>query len=183
MIAQESKKFLNPANRTISTTFILPMLFDNKDFLYNKYGFINVFIEDINKPWLDNHIFILYNSSGIPTVLEKEFKANKYYYDTKHIVIDNVFYNEYIFTIPPEYKYIIKSFKGTCHNNLITEDKIKILKFWGLSDLKHIKNLLEEDISDCSLVERGEIIPEEDYLESYNEQNSKYFLQKLGFEV
>lgn len=101
---QKSKIYLNPTNRTITTSFILPLMFDNKDILFSKYGFVNAFLEDINRPWLDNHIFILYKTCSISSSIEDDMKKNKYYYDTYQIVIDNQFYNEYVFIIPPEIK-------------------------------------------------------------------------------
>ena len=184
MIAQESKKYLNPTNRTITTSFILPLILENKDVLFNKYGFVNAFLEDVNYPWLDNHIFILYKTSSISDSIEDEMRANKYYYDTKSIKIDNEFYQEYIFIVPPQYKDIISNFKEFSYDILTTEDKIKILKFWDCFDFPHIKQLIEKYQEPVGVIsELKEIIPEEDPVDEYNDTNSKYFLQRLGFNV
>lgn len=182
MIAQESKKYLNPVNKTITTSFILPFIFEKKDILFHKYGFVNAFLEDINKPWLDNHIFILFKTCSISSSIENELKSNKYYYDTKQIVIDNISYDEYIFTIPTEYKKVINSFKTFSYDVLTTEDKIKILKFWDCFDFAHINELLNTNIEYKPLKEK-EIIPEEDPLDEFNDITSKFFLQQIGYEV
>lgn len=180
MIAQESKKYLNPENKTITTIFLLPLLFDNRKILYNKYGFVNAFIEDINRPWLDNHIFVLFKTSSISDSIEKDMRNNKYFYDVKQIVIDNNFYEEYIFIIPPEYKKSLETFKTISYNILTVEDKIKVLKFWGLEDIPYINILLNSN-PEYAEFENDNIVPEEDSVDEFNELNSKIFLQQLGF--
>lgn len=182
MIAQESKKYLNPTNRTITTSFILPLILKNKDVLFNKYGFINAFLEDVNRPWLDNHIFILYKTSSISDSIEDEMRANEYYYDTKSLKINNEFYQEYIFIVPSQYKELIRDFKELSYTNLTTEDKIKILQFWDCFDFPHIKKLIDNESEYVGVIEDlKEIIPEEDALDEYNDKNSEYFLKHLGF--
>lgn len=182
MILAESKHYLNPDNTTFTTTFVLPFILKNKTIITNYYGFINAFVEDINKPWLDNHIFILYKTSSIIPSLEKEFKQNKYYYDTQNIVIDNVFYTKFIFIIPKEYKILIKGLKDNKLTNILPSDKLKILKFWNCLDFKNIEKLLENINSfDNNSIKIPEIIPEEDSIDGFNSENSEYFFQKLGF--
>lgn len=181
MIAQESKIYLNPTNRTITTSFILPFIFEKKDVLFNKYGFINAFLEDINKPWLNNHIFILYESSSISSSIENDMKKNKYYYDTYQIVIDNHFYDEYVFIIPPEIKITVDSFKQFSYNVLSADKKIKILKFWNCFDFEHIYKLLHND-NEFHALEGIETIPEEDPIDEFNQINSEIFFHKLGLD-
>jgi hypothetical protein len=181
MIAQESKIYLNPANRTITTSFILPFIFEKKDILFNKYGFVNAFLEDINKPWLDNHIFILYETCSISSSIEDNMKKNPYYYDTKQIVIDNKYYDEYIFVIPPEIKTIVDAFKQFSYNVLTAENKIKILKFWNCFDFEHVYKLLHDD-NEFHALEGIETIPEEDPIDEFNQINSEIFFHKLGLD-
>lgn len=182
MIAQESKKYLDPKNRTITTMFLLPLILDSKDILFKYYGFINAFIEDINRPWLDNHIFILYKVSSVSNTIQEEFKKNKWYYDTKNIIIDGEYYEEYIFVVKPELKEIVNNFKNYSYNILTTDDKIKILKFWNCFDFDHIYSLLSEDNEPKNLIEdRKEIIPEEDSLDEFNQSNADYFFKRIGF--
>ena len=47
-------------NRTYTTRYILPFLFKDKTYFTDEYDFINAYISDINVPFYDNHIFILY---------------------------------------------------------------------------------------------------------------------------
>lgn len=177
---QKSKIYLNPTNRTITTSFILPLMFDNKDILFSKYGFVNAFLEDINRPWLDNHIFILYKTCSISSSIEDDMKKNKYYYDTYQIVIDNQFYNEYVFIIPPEIKITVDSFKQFSYNVLSAENKMKILKFWNCFDFEHIYKLLHDD-NEFHALEGIETIPEEDPIDEFNQINSEIFFHKLYF--
>ena len=179
MIAQESKIYLNPANKTITTSFILPLIFDNKDVLFSKYGFINAFLEDVNRPWLDNHIFVLYKTCSIASSIKNDMMKNPYYYDTYQVVIDNQFYDEYVFVVPSEHKNTVNGFKEFSYNILTAEDKIKILKFWDCFDFEHIYKLLNND-HEFHALEGIEVIPEEDPIDEFNKINSEIFFHKLG---
>ena len=47
-------------NRTLTTRYILPFLFDSNKLFNDKHKFVNAYVSDINRPYLDSHIFVLF---------------------------------------------------------------------------------------------------------------------------
>ena len=63
-------------------------------------GFIDVFSEDINKPYLDNHIFLLYdltNTSAKAYSRNKKLESSKKLYDKYIITISGNEFIVYVF--------------------------------------------------------------------------------------
>lgn len=125
---------------------MIPLLSENftKTIIDEKAGFIDAFTDDINKPGLDNHIFLMYDICK-PTNKEtfkriKEFKTEgiRGYSYTK----DKKLYYVYAVPIKNQSAY---DYKDTTYPFFTTEDKIQIGKFWGKSDEtlnKHFRNPL-----------------------------------------
>lgn len=154
-------------NKTLSTRYILPFLFEEKELFCDKYCFVNAYIGDINRPYLDNHIFLLFEyNTEVYDKVNNTIKSNKYYFDTKFITIDNILYLEYIFVIPPINAEAIKVIKDGYYTNLSSETKLIIISFWKDYNLSYLSKLLNEPSSDLlsytSLEEAGELIKEED---------------------
>lgn len=153
-------------NRTLTTRYILPFLFDSNKLFNDKYKFVNAYISDINRPHLDSHIFVLFEyDTNIYSSVNNYMKENKYLYDSKLISINGILYQEYIFVIPNEYKNVIQTIKDGFYNDISYEYKEKIILFWKNICLSYLKGLLEtkHDITEYkSLEEKGEIVGEED---------------------
>lgn len=149
-----------------SFKFIIPLL-DKKIKLVDlspNAGFIDVFSSDKNRPYLDNHIFLLY-STDICTKESEEraerFKKLSNLYQTKYIKIKNKIFLMYVFSIVNP---AIKRIK----NNILmlsNEDKMRIIAFWELKDGDINRFMMDSIYLIGNFVER--VIPEEDYSPSY----------------
>ena len=47
-------------NSNYTTEYILPFLFNDKTFFNKEYGFVNAYVNDINRPYLEDKIIILF---------------------------------------------------------------------------------------------------------------------------
>lgn len=151
-------------NRTYTTRYILPFLFKDKTYFADEYDFINAYISDINVPFYDNHVFILfkYNPEEYDHI-ENYMKNNSRYFSRREVFIDGVFYLEYIYIVTPDIKEVINSIKEGLYHALTVDNKSKIIKFWNNLDLSYLRGLLEFMPKKCkTLEEQGEIVPEQD---------------------
>lgn len=153
-------------NKTLTTRYILPFLFNDSEIFKDEYKFINAYIEDINRPYLDNHVMVVfeYDTKNYQKI-DNCILNNPYYCNKYNIYINNVYYIEYVFIIPPIYKKIINIIKDGYFNNIDESLKLKIIDFWKNTDLSYLKDLLHniKDLNDIkSLYERNEKITEED---------------------
>lgn len=149
-----------------SLKFIIPLLDNNLtlDDISNKAGFIGAFTQDINRPYLDHHIFLVY-VVGIATLESKnrfdKFKTLKTISNTKYMNIKGRTYIVYAFPI------INKAIDHIIGNSLMLskDDKMRIICFWQLKD----RDINDFMISSFYLI--GEfkeaVLPEEDYSEPY----------------
>lgn len=147
--------------------FILPLLDDELtiDDLSPKAGFVDAYTDDINRPYLDNHIFLLY----IANLDSKEsynrtmkFKQLKSIYNILDVRIKGVLCKLYTFCITnPAIKYIFKnSFM------LSDSDKTKILKFWKSED-DDINEFFVKNIDTIVHSFNSTSVPEWDYENLY----------------
>lgn len=130
-----------------SFKFILPML--GKGF-YEFGDILSVFVGDLDKPNLNNHIFILYKYDGSKYFAQFEVKLRDHklfetYYDpTKEHVM-------FVFKVPEEYQNEYNLFKEanpSCFGSFSTQYKNHILKFFNeVFDLSLIKKILWRDES------------------------------------
>lgn len=156
-------------NRTLTTRYILPFIFTSSELFSDKYSFVNAYVGDINRPFLDNHIIVLFKYNiKVFNNIDKEIKENPYFCCKYDVFINNEFYLEYVFIIPPEYKYVIKSIINGYFHSIDENHKLHIMSFWNNKDLSYLKDLLKKpkDLLDVkSLYERNEIVTEEDCTE------------------
>ena len=154
-------------NRTLSTRYILPFLFTDKKYFTNKYSFINAYIQDINRPYLEDKIFIVFEyDPKVYSEVNNEMTSNSYYFTKYDLRMNNKYYIEYVFVIPPKHNITIKSIIDGKFNYISAECKINIISFWGNTDLSYLKDLLKNPkdlLNIISLEERNEIITEGDY--------------------
>lgn len=157
-------------NRTLTTRYILPFIFDDSNLFSDKYDFINAYVEDINRPYLDKHIIVLFKyNPKLYDFISKSMRSNPWYTTENDIFIDNEYYLEYVFIEPPENRSIIEVIKSGSFNSLPEENKIQIISFWKNIDLSYLKDLLHKpnDLTGIrSLKDRNEIVTEEDYTDS-----------------
>lgn len=153
-------------NKTITTRYILPFLFENKNIFNDEHSFINAYIEDINRPYIENSIFVLFKyNSNVYDKINKEMESNPYYYDKHDIFVDNEYYNEFIFVIPRDKRDTIDCIKKGFSNALSQENKEHIINFWKDNSLSYLKDLINapKDITQIkTLKERNEIVGIED---------------------
>lgn len=113
---------------------IIPLLDDTitEQDLSKDNGFINVYNEDINRPYLDNHIFLLYRyyNNEKEVARDEKFRKSPCLYNSDIIKINNKLYLLYSFSI------VNKTIRNIMNNSFIIpkEDKIKICKFWNFKD-------------------------------------------------
>ena len=148
-------------NYNNTTKLIVPLLDDNLtlDDVCEDSGFVNAFTEDINKPFYDNHIFLLYKSIDTKKSLDRFQKFNKLetIHNSRYITIDREHY--IVYTFIKRNKNINNILKcGQCFN---PKDALEINNFWKNIDNDLFQRLFvpqyeySKDIKD--------VLPEEDY--------------------
>lgn len=139
---------------------IIPLLHKDltKDDVNPDKGFVDIFSEDINRPYYDNCIFLMYKWDTTETSYfrREKFKSLGIVKNERIICINNTYYVVFTITITnPEIKRILKGLKVSNY-----ADKMRIIKFW---------NFEEGDVntvmftSDVMFNYEHKIIPEEDY--------------------
>lgn len=148
-----------------SLKFIIPLL-DNNITLQDlnlKAGFLGAYTLDINRPYLDNHIFLVY----APICLTKESEARRDKFET----LKTIYKKYYIRIKGQEYLVYVfvtnKTIKNIMYNRLMLsdKDKFRILSFWSFKD-KDINEFLMNPLYQIGEFKES-VIPEEDYRSSY----------------
>lgn len=138
---------------------IIPLVDDGISLsdLSEKEGFENIYLEDINRPYLDNHVFLMYNwSDNKSTKIFYKFKKLKSFYGYKIIYIKSVPHIVYTFTSNSLIKRLIR---GTAV--LRDVNKMRILQFWQFKDVWIASNVTRGTVI-CDPPQ--DVLPEEDYL-------------------
>lgn len=120
---------------SLQDKLIIPLLDDGitAEDLKESKGFVGLYTSDINRPYLDNHVFLLFsldciNSESVERGVK--FSKLKNLYNRKLTRINGKLYDIYAFT---RSNFTIKSILKRSY--IISDDeKIKIFKFWGLND-------------------------------------------------
>lgn len=149
---------------SLQAKMILPFL-DNditKEDVSSDSGFVNMYMYNKNNPELDEHVFLLYEGTNLTEKnadVFSRFNDMKGLYSFKNVRINDHSYRLYTFSLTsPMLKLLFN--KGIPPMHL--EDRVKILKFWNVSD---------EEINKCVLGNRAinvdkTSVPEYDYAES-----------------
>ena len=154
-------KPMESKNYNLTTKLIIPLLDDNitLEDISEESGFVNAFTEDINKPYYDNHIFLLYKSVDTIESLRRFQKFNilETIHNIRYITINKEHYIVYTFVkINKDINNILKC--GQCFN---PKDALEINNFWKDIDNDLFQRLFipqyeySKDIKD--------VLPEEDY--------------------
>lgn len=143
----------------------IPLL--NKDIslsdIQDSSGFVDAFFEDINKPALTNHIFMMYDAKASGTNVGKSwYKLQKLNnrYSTRTVYIKNKPYTVYTFTID-------KTIRNLRDGNIILSNsqKERVLQFWNWKDPWISNNILLGATYDHP---EPSILPEEDYMPEFS---------------
>lgn len=120
--------------------------------------FIDCYLEDKNRPFLDNHIFLMYEwGDKKSTKVFYKFRNIKSFYGYKIIYIGGKSYIIYTFTSN-------KNIKHLRNGNILLGSllKLRILRFWQFTDKWVTFNIMRGTVM-CD--PPSNILPEEDYIE------------------
>lgn len=120
--------------------------------------FVDCYVEDKNRPYLDSHVFLLYKwDENKSSKVFYNFKKIKSFYGYKVIYVNGKSYIVYAFTSNPN----INRMKN---GNIILGDiaKLRILRFWQFTDKWVTFNIMRGTIM-CDPPSGS--VPEEDYIE------------------
>lgn len=171
---------------TYTTDYLLPFLFVDKTIFAKEYGFVNAYIGDINRPYYQDKIFILFRyKPKTYYITRQKMLENRWYFDKKEIHINGELYDEYIFNFPMGFKTPINEIIQGHGYGITCFQKSRILNFWKDLTSKHFIELLRSELEIDygkikSLNELKEWIPEEDYLEEIDVFNLLTIKRKAG---
>lgn len=147
--------FLNNKLVNKATWFLLPMFGNSQvDFTENKkypyivdlYNFVNIYLSDINKPYYDQHIFIVYK---VPNKCTTEYiqQCIKLTKNSNFVKEYNYIYNKetyviFCYKIPDNYYRDYKLILDGKYSEINEVYKKKILKFWDLGIKSRIATIL-----------------------------------------
>lgn len=127
-------------------------------------GFRGVFSYDINRPSLDNHIFLLYSRKTTAFSIDRDarLKSLPSFYSRREVRIKGITFLCYTFVISNPN---IRKIKDNCFGSLTDFEKMRIFKFWNFTD-DDINNFMLHPIDIDVKVEQFEqkVIPEWDYV-------------------
>ena len=143
-----------------SMVFLTPMIANGRrfEFFYgnvinfkNSPFFINCYYKDINKPWLNEHIFLVYKLvlSKDFILLEQQLRRMPHWVTDYSYIQNGCDYVIHVFKIPDEYKNDYLLFKQGLYSQLNNNYKIDILRFWKVSfDSKLCSYLLKTKLTE-----------------------------------
>ena len=161
---------------------IIPLLGEGitMDDIDTKKGFRGMFSYDINRPYLDNHVFLVYSrtTTGFSIERDKRLKALSCFYNRKVIHIKGISFLCYCFVCyKPSIKHILSNKWA-----IPDYEKLKIFKFWNFTDddindyMLHPSDILfSETYEPVVIPEWDKELSEEDalYFEMPTQDNNK----------
>lgn len=147
---------------SLTLKLIIPQLDDilTIDDLSEKSGFVGAYTSDINRPYLDNHTFLMYDlSNKTKEAYDREWKFRKLsnLHGWNIIYIKDKPYKIYTFCNHTE--DIQNCIKGKHPNNTISLSKVAT--FWNNTDITVIDYLFQSKLGDLEI--DTSTVPEEDY--------------------
>lgn len=146
----------------IATFFLLPLIDSTTSFSdYTKAGFINLYTDDINRPYINDKIFLVFNSAKLRSSnLFSQLKSNSLFYNDYSIRVKGEWCAVLVFIKPINHKYEISVMQKT--PQLITyTTKITILNYWQLD----INSLMHKALFDGFEIKNFyQHLPEEDLI-------------------
>lgn len=117
-------------NKTLATSFIMPLLFKDKKFteiISDFDSFVNAYIADFDKPELDNKIILVFNTK------QKQLpESNQINHYTKKLKDDEVFV--YVYEIPEDLSENYTYWLMGKYSQFTKEAKDRILNFWDCGE-------------------------------------------------
>jgi hypothetical protein len=119
----------------LSFILMFPMIAESDEKWSDYFGnhmdaLVNGYSGDINKPWLDKHVFVKFDTSKLEVLNIGKLLKNENFERNDTVLIDDGYYDIYAMRIPEQYLaeyYIIKS---NDFYNISSELKHKIMRFW-----------------------------------------------------
>ena len=156
---------INKLNLSLLT--LLPLTFTEhttftKLFKGNTDALINGFSGDINRPWLDNHVIVLFDPEMMDTYRVNGLKDLKNHTMSKIVRIDKTPLLMHAIKIHEEFDKDAVLIRANRFSELRSSLKIRILSFWKQNEESDLyKVLFSKNYSDNSIAK--ELMPEEDY--------------------
>lgn len=138
---------------------IIPLIDDgiSLDDISEKSGFVSMYTDDINRPYLDNHIFLMYNWDDIKsTDVFYKFRKLPSFYGYRIIYLKGVPHIVYTFT---SNSLINRLKRGTAILRSI--NKSRVLQFWRFKDAWVSLNVTRGTVAGDPI---RDALPEEDYM-------------------
>lgn len=126
---------------SMSLKLMIPLISNTltKNDLSKEAGFVEAYTDDVNKPYLDHHIFLMYDyfsNTAAKFRRMKKFQKDKAAHSEMIYKIEGKLYSVYV--------YPIKASSANLKAGRIAYtglDKSKIINFWGYEDKEVIKYL------------------------------------------
>jgi hypothetical protein len=152
----------------IITKMILPIVDSaiSNEFIKSDCGFVNAYLEDINRPYLNNHIFLLYKN--IPFCVDNILTHLKTFYNKYDICIKGIWYKEYAFIRNLENSQDVKNILNGIPN-ISASSESHILYFY------HGDNICDYFHYHLPIPLKKDILPIEDYITIFNEKTDIAF--------
>lgn len=157
-----------PLIQTNSTKFVVPLVLNTKSLLNKtKYQFFNAYIGDVNRPWLEDKLLLVYKTNSNINEIREKVKTNIYFYSDYWIAINGEYYDVFAFNIPFCYKKDFQIIKDGNVTSLCVSTKKKITDFWSSNEYKVYQLLNCYYInSNTSFDIKNDLIKEEDIVPS-----------------
>lgn len=166
----------------ICTDFLVPMLFKNKE-EFLTISFENCYYYDINYPWVEDKIILVYNSDihennycKLYSTLTKNDNFHSFF-----TFYDNGNKEKYVYTIPPNRKRDYKLILEGKYSQISELYKQQILSFWGVTSNSRLGGILykrhyQQEDNDFKLNQNGELLspPSSCIIREYSELNINY---------
>lgn len=153
---------------SVTDKLIIPLLDETltKEDISPEAGFLSIYSDDINRPYLDNHIFLLYDINIDTTISydrNKKLSESKNLYKKYTVTIKGFPMTLYVFTITS------KAIKNIQQNvfNMSDQERMRIFRFWNMTD-SDINAFMLNQLYLLNVKFVRKAIPEEDYKEPYS---------------
>jgi len=93
-------------------------------------SFVNGYNIDINKPWLDRHIFLLFEAAIDLDLPLSKLRRNENFKSKYTVKINKVFYVIYAYRIPDEKEKSYRHILDGDYRHISGDDKADIISFW-----------------------------------------------------
>lgn len=126
---------------------------------------VNAFAKDINKPWLDNHVFLVFDKSDNDEAIDEMLVIKDSFVTKYDYRIDGKFYSIYAFSATSS-KIISKDYDNIMNGDYVSisvDSKERIKSFWGAAANSNVSLILEGKVRPNT--PQDEIIPEADDLD------------------